>query len=93
MNYEILLICQGDIDQTRQLATVVKPQITFVDTLSRSFLLFKVSRGFITLIYCAKNKLLDHLVAVSLMHWLIHLDELFNECNSKQIPVQRQHLV
>jgi len=33
MNYEIVLICQDDIDPTRQLATIVKPQITFVDAL------------------------------------------------------------
>jgi len=33
MNYEIVLICQDDIDPTRQLATIVKPQIIFVDAL------------------------------------------------------------
>lgn len=33
MNYEILLICQDDIDPTRQHATIIKPQITFVDAL------------------------------------------------------------
>lgn len=104
MNYEIALICQDDIDPTRQLATIVKPQITFfVDALQSrrsshlcylksaeasscrstavsaqiTFVLFRVKYTF----------------AISLMHWLIHLDEQFNELNKKTIPVQRQHLV
>lgn len=99
MNYEILLICQDDIDSTRQLATIVKPQITFVVALQSRrydhlcYLKSAEASSCKSIAVSAQINRVKYTVAISLMHWLIHLDKQFNELNKKTNPVQRQHLV